>query len=126
MQDNPVDSSIQQRYGMEMETQKIEATIKIEMIISNTNDAPALKIDAVEAQKIEAAIKMEMFISSANGAPVLKIDKIETTDVIINKTKVTPVTEIETIETMVTIIKVTRKTCHGIHITPIQIFYPNR
>ena len=82
---------------MDMETQKIEATIKIEMIISNTNDTP-----------------------------VLRIDTIETTDVIINKTKVTPVTEIETTETMVTIIKVTRKTCHGIHITPIQIFYPNR
>ena len=124
MQDNPVDSSTQQRYGMEMETQKMEATIKIEMIISNTNDAPALKIDAVEAQKIEAAIKMEMFISSANGAPVLKIDKMETADVIIDKTKVAPDTETETIETMITIIKVTRKTCHGI--TPIQIFYPNR
>ena len=109
---------------MEMETQKIEATIKIGMIISNTNDAPVLKIDAVEAQKIEAAIKMEMFISSANGAPVLKIDKIETTDVIINKTKVTPDTEIETIEMKITIIRVTRKTCHGI--TPIQIFYPTR
>ena len=82
---------------MDMETQKIEATIKIEMIISNTNDAPVLGVDTVEA-----------------------------TDVIINKTKVTPVTGIETTETMVTIIKVTRITYHGIHITPIQIFYPNR
>ena len=81
---------------MDMETQKIEATIKIEMIISNTD------------------------------TPVLGINTIETTDVIINKTKVTPVTGIETTETMVTIIKVTRTTCHGIHITPIQIFYPNR
>ena len=82
---------------MDMETQKIEATIEIEMIISNTKDTP-----------------------------VLGIDTIETIDVIINKTKVTPVTGIETTETMVTIIKVTRITCHGIHITPIQIFYPNR
>ena len=32
----------------DIETQKIEATIKIEMIISNTNDTPVLRIDTIE------------------------------------------------------------------------------
>ena len=79
----------------------------------------------METQKIEATIKIEMIISNTNDTPVLGIDTIETTDVIINKTKVTPVTGIETTEIMVITIKVTKITCHRIHITSTQIFYPN-
>ena len=79
----------------------------------------------MEMREIEATIEIEVIISNTKGTPVMEIDTTETIDVIINKTKGTPVTGIETTEIMVITIKVTKITCHRIHITSTQIFYPN-
>ena len=53
----------------------------------------------METQKIEARIKMDVIINNTKGAPVMGIEPIElieTIDVIINNTKGIPVIGIET------------------------------
>ena len=85
----------------------------------------------METQEIEATIKMDVIINNTKGAPVMgiePIEPIETMDVIINNTKGTPVIGIETTETtetMVIAIKTTKTTRHRKHMTSTQIFYPN-
>ena len=82
----------------------------------------------METQKIEATIKMDVIINNTKGAPVMgiePIEPIETIDVIINNTKGIPVIGIETTEITVVAIKTTKTTRHRKHMTSIQIFYPN-
>ena len=79
----------------------------------------------METQKIEARIKMDVIINNTKGAPVMGIELIETIDVIINNTKGIPVIGIETTETTVIAIKTTKTTRHRKHMTSTQIFYPN-
>ena len=81
----------------------------------------------METQKIEARIKMDVIINNTKGAPVMGIEPIElieTIDVIINNTKGIPVIGIEITITVVAI-KTTKTTRHRKHMTSIQIFYPN-
>ena len=83
----------------------------------------------METQKIEARIKMDVIVNNTKGAPVMgiePIEPIETIDVIINNTKGIPVIGIEiTITITVVAIKTTKTTRHRKHMTSIQIFYPN-
>ena len=82
----------------------------------------------METQEIEATIEMDVIINNTKGTPVMGIEPIETMDVIINNTKGTPVIGIETTETtetMVIAIKTTKTTRHRKHMTSTQIFYPN-
>ena len=81
----------------------------------------------METQEIEATIKMDVIINNTKGAPVMgiePIEPIETMDVIINNTKGIPVIGIEITITVVAI-KTTKTTRHKKHITSIQIFYLN-
>merc|ERR1712215_411506 len=78
-----------------------------------------------ETQKIEARIKMDVIINNTKGAPVMGIEPIElieTIDVIINNTKGIPVIGIEITITVVAI-KTTKTTRHKKHMTSIQLFY---
>ena len=86
----------------------------------------------METQKIEATIKMNVIINNTKGAPVMEIEPIElieTIDVIINNTnnsKGIPVIGIEiTITITVVAIKTTKTTRHKKPMTSIQIFYLN-
>ena len=82
----------------------------------------------METQEIEATIEMDVIINNTKGTPVMgiePIEPIETMDVIINNTKGTPVIGIETTETTVIAIKTTKNTRHRKHMTSTQIFYPN-
>ena len=81
----------------------------------------------METQKIEARIKMDVIINNTKGTPVMGIEPIElieTIDVIINNTKGIPVIGTETTITVVAI-KTTKTTRHKKHMTSIQIFYLN-
>ena len=81
----------------------------------------------METQKIEARIKMDVIINNTMGTPVMGIEPIElieTIDVIINNTKGIPVIGIEITITVVAI-KTTTTTRYKKHMTLIQIFYLN-